>query len=411
MILGQISYLDCIVFLISLIPQLLYKVSPIQLLRVALEALPFVLFQLPYQYISERYFIPEPRRSPYVRQATYFQDLVIRIVRYAFANVPASVGRVFFSKNVALPFMRFRMLRHGYWDFPLPIHETQLQDEKSRGSVKGIWVNYDPESQHSLDSDDTSHPDIVVYYCHGGGFSMGSNWFYMEFLIAWIDLLKQIGYRHPAIFAPEYDLVPDSIWPKQRDQVRRGYSHVCSVTQDSSRVCVAGDSAGATLILSLLLGLAESSSSGDGGMSHNKPGLATLISPWCTINSPLHRNTSSDFLNASTLHTYGLQYAGSTQNLSNPLISPGTCEDLSWWSRASPKGGFCITYGSEEVFGPDIQQLVARLRKANVAVSVREEPGAVHAWPVVALFLGDTQAERQKGLKDLVGMIRRAIDP
>ena len=383
MILGQISYLDCVVFLISLIPQLLYNVPFFSLLKTGFDALPFLFLQLPYQYVHERYLTPESQRSPYVRQATYFQDLVIRVVRYAFANFDSSVGQVFFSKSVALPFVRFRMWRHGYHDFPISVREIDLGSNKPESKVKGIWINHDTEVE-------AEKPDLVIYYCHGGGFSMGSSWFYLEFLIAWVDLLKA-SYRRPAVFALEYDLVPDSMWPTQTEQVHRGYEQVLSVVENPSRICVAGDSAGATLILSLLLGLAEKT---DNASAH-KPGLATLISPWCTIFTPLHRNTSSDFLNSNTLHQYGRQYAGSSQYLDHPLVSPGDCVDLLWWTRASPAGGFCITYGSEELLGPDIKALTARLRNAEIAVSVREEPGQVHAWPVVALFLGDTQEKRQ----------------
>lgn len=42
MILGQISYLDCLVFLIVLAPQLLLHVNIIELLTCVLKALPFV---------------------------------------------------------------------------------------------------------------------------------------------------------------------------------------------------------------------------------------------------------------------------------------------------------------------------------------------------------------------------------
>lgn len=42
MILGQISYLDCLVFLIVLAPQLLLHVNIIELLICFLKALPFV---------------------------------------------------------------------------------------------------------------------------------------------------------------------------------------------------------------------------------------------------------------------------------------------------------------------------------------------------------------------------------
>lgn len=42
MILGQIAYVDCVVFLIFLIPQLLLRVNFFELVKVAVEALPFL---------------------------------------------------------------------------------------------------------------------------------------------------------------------------------------------------------------------------------------------------------------------------------------------------------------------------------------------------------------------------------
>ena len=43
----------------------------------------------------------------------------------------ASIGRVFFSKEVALPFMKFRMLRNGYLRSPIRWEEIQ-------GKVRGL---------------------------------------------------------------------------------------------------------------------------------------------------------------------------------------------------------------------------------------------------------------------------------
>ena len=42
MILGQIAYVDCLVFLVFLVPQLLLRVNILELLGVALQALPFL---------------------------------------------------------------------------------------------------------------------------------------------------------------------------------------------------------------------------------------------------------------------------------------------------------------------------------------------------------------------------------
>lgn len=109
------------------------------------------VFQLPYQLTRERYYTKRTKRSPFTRNATFFQDLVIRCVRYAFAHIPASIGRVFFSKWVAYPFFRFRLLRHGYLHCPMYYREI------IRHGAKGLWIIGD---QHS-------DPDIVIYYAHG----------------------------------------------------------------------------------------------------------------------------------------------------------------------------------------------------------------------------------------------------
>jgi hypothetical protein len=142
MILTQISYLDCLVFLIFLAPQLLFHVGLWRTARWLIGAIPllgahkmsshqtkFLLIilkavELPFGFVKERYFTPFKARSPFVQRATLFQDLVIRCVRYAFACMPAYIGRVFFSKAVALPFLRFRMLRHGYLQSPVKWHEV-----------------------------------------------------------------------------------------------------------------------------------------------------------------------------------------------------------------------------------------------------------------------------------------------
>ncbi|KAI4204810.1 MAG: hypothetical protein LQ350_000876 [Teloschistes chrysophthalmus] len=242
---------------------------------------------------------------------------------------------------------------------------------------------------------------------------MGSSYFYLEFLLAWLEILQKDGYHNPAIFALEYTLVPDQTYPLQLQQTVAGYEHLCSITKDPGRICLAGDSAGATLQLSLLLYLSKASFPGRESEEQQQrmPGFATLISPWPTLVTPRNRDTPSDYLNAESLHLYGRQYAGSTSNLKDPLVSPGVCKDGEWWTRASPSGGFCFMYGSEEVFGPEVRDLIALLRRNGCAVRVREESGQVHAWPVVSLFLANTLGERTKGLRDLTKMVREVIEP
>lgn len=398
MILGPVSYLDCVAFCAFLTPQLIIHVGLLETVLVVLQCLPFLLLELPFKFIRERYFVGYDKQSPFVQKASPFEDLVVRCVRYAFANIPPTVGRVFFSKSVVLPFLKFRMLRHGY--LRSPIHWHEYKDKR----FKGLWIIKDPMTR----------PDICIFYSHGGGFSMGSTYFYLEFLLTWLSLLSDSGYQNPAIFALEYTLVPDASFPTQLEEAIAGYEHVLSTVGDPNRICVSGDSAGAAIVLSSLLHLANISRhlekmDGTGTWRLTKPGMAVLISPWVTLVSGRHHNTASDYLDARNLHQYARQYAGEKVSVNDPLLSPGNCRDISWWKSAVPSKGMFIVYGAEEVFAPEIADLVKFFEKNDIKVDSREEKGGIHAWPVACLFLSNSLADRQKGLESLVEEIRDNI--
>ena len=244
---------------------------------------------------------------------------------------------------------------------------------------------------------------------------MGSSAFYLEFLLSWHGLLVEAGYKNPAIFGLDYTLVPDASFPAQLHETVHSYDHVISLAGDASRVCVSGDSAGATLILSLLLHLANPSvatkQQAISGLSRDldKPGMAVLISPWPTLVSHQYKNTTSDYLDERALQTYSAQYAGSESAVTNPLASPGSCKDIAWWKKASPAGGIFVTYGQEEVFAPEIRDLVKLLEGAGILVGAEAEAGGIHAWPVASLFLSSSTEQRLKGLRGIVIKVKEGI--
>ncbi|KAJ8613328.1 hypothetical protein MRB53_037015 [Persea americana] len=142
MLLGQISYLDCLAFIVFLVPNLLLQVSIFELLKCAFFAVPYICKSTDPIYISvadtresnthasgsffyERLLVSHKDRSPFVQHATWFQDVVIRCVRYAFANIQASIGAVFLGKATALPFLYFRLLRHGLLRSPIHWEEVR----------------------------------------------------------------------------------------------------------------------------------------------------------------------------------------------------------------------------------------------------------------------------------------------
>jgi len=362
-ILGPISALDCIAFCVFLAIQLPLQVGLFETLRCLIPCLPFLLVKLPLQFLTTRYLTASQRQPPFVTTASAFEDFVIRCVRYAFANIPPKVGRVFFSRSVALPFLRFRLLRHGW--LHSPVHWREY-DGGERKRFKGLWVIQDP----------TKRPDVCIFYCHGGGFMMGSSYFYLEFLLTWLSLLSESGYKNPAIFSLEYTLVPDACFPTQLNQSVAAYEHVSAMLGgDTSRICVAGDSAGAGIVATLLFHIARPEVKPRRSMSYEtselleRPGYAVLISPWVTMVSKFHQNTDSDYLEANHLHGYAKQYAGGAELVEDPLISPGSCRDVTWWKEAFPSRGVHVTYGAEEMLAAGVCNLVDFLERNNFKIT------------------------------------------
>jgi acetyl esterase/lipase len=249
---------------------------------------------------------------------------------------------------------------------------------------------------------------------------MGSAYFYLEFLLVWHHLLVQAGYQNPAIFALDYTLVPEGIYPRQINETLEGYKHVLDTVKDASKVCVAGDSAGGALILSLLQELgAKSSIQKERGVKTDVQGslaapesptlplprLATLVSPWVTLVTNSHYPSSVDYLDRQTLWRFAHEYAGETMVSQHPA-SPGNCLDDGLWRAARPERGYYVIYGEEEVFGPDIEGFVKRQGQLGIETTSYKIRGGIHAWPVASLFLCSTAEKRLDGLKHLVREIK-----
>lgn len=249
---------------------------------------------------------------------------------------------------------------------------------------------------------------------------MGSSYFYLEFLVSWIHLLHISGFKNPAILALEYTLVPEACYPTQLNQAISGYQYILRNLTRSTRVCISGDSAGATLMLSLLLHLSHSTATAS---PTTKPAMAILISPWTTLLSDNNQNTKSDYLDKQSLELYARQYAGADSIIHDTIASPGDCHDLSWWKRATPSRGYFFMWGKEEVFAPEVRRMLGMLRrvskrdvianggggKTRAIVEGEEAEGGIHAWPVASLFLSSTTDHRLKGLRSIVRRIRERM--
>lgn len=228
----------------------------------------------------------------------------------------------------------------------------------------------------------------------------------MEFFLALHSLLLEAGFKNPTVFGLEYSLAPDKAHPTQINEVILGYKKVIEYAKDASKVCVAGDSAGGALTLSLLLHIAGQGKTGKASaVALPRPRLATVISPWVTLISTLHSSSSVDYLDRYMLWKYAYAYAGAELVHSAPA-SPGSA-DKKLWKAACPERGYIVTYGGDEVLAGDVEAFIKLQTAGGAEVSTFVEEGGVHVWPVAAMHLSATNERRLAGIRSITREIRK----
>lgn len=137
----------------------------------------------------------------------------------------------------------------------------------------------------------------MILYLHGGGYFSSSTDCYLLFLLRLAETIVRGG-KTVSIFALEYDLAPEHVFPTQLRQAGAAYRWLVrpgsegGVGVQPGRLLLGGDSAGGHLSLSLLVDLQQPYASAEldrrtavNGTKHSiKPGLGLfMISPWLSL--------------------------------------------------------------------------------------------------------------------------------
>ncbi|MCH8814938.1 MAG: alpha/beta hydrolase [Chloroflexi bacterium] len=244
--------------------------------------------------------------------------------------------------------------------FPTPDDVTC--EKVDADGVPGEWI-----------SAPGADPETVVYYLHGGAYSVGSVNSHRQ-LIA--NISRATGAR---AFAIDYRLAPENPFPAAIEDATKAYRWLLNRGIDPARVVLAGDSAGGGLAAATLLSLRDA---GD-----PLPAAAVLISPWTDMEGlGESMKTKADvdpMIAPDTLGEGASAYLGGADPR-NPLASP-IHADL---SGLPP---MLIQVGGSEVLLDDSTRLAAKAEADGVDVTLEVWDEMIHVWHFFAVMLPEGQ--------------------
>ena len=210
----------------------------------------------------------------------------------------------------------------------------------------------------------------VILYLHGGAYALGSIKVYREFLARLAAACKL------KVLAIDYRLAPEHPFPAALEDSVSAYHWLLANGFSSSKIVIAGDSAGGGLALSALVLLRDDNEA--------LPACAICISPW--VNLAFTResinNNNDPILNPHILGVYANYYAGNNPP-NAPLISP-IYADL----KGLPP--LLIHVGTDEILFEEAIQFTENARQANIEVVIETWEGLFHGYHIIP-FLPETK--------------------
>jgi monoterpene epsilon-lactone hydrolase len=215
--------------------------------------------------------------------------------------------------------------------------------------------------------------DRVIFYLHGGGYSIGSINTHREMISR---ISRAAGAR---AFAIDYRLAPEHPFPAAVEDSTKAYRWLVSSGVDPARLVIAGDSAGGGLTVATLVALRDA---GD-----PLPAAAVCISPWVDMEGVGESmKTKADLdpmIPADESHRAAKTYLAGADPRS-PLASP-------LYADLAGLPPMLIHVGTSEVLLDDSTRLADRARSAGVDVVLEPWEEMIHVWHYFASMLPEGQ--------------------
>ncbi len=152
---------------------------------------------------------------------------------YEFMHRPGSVWERTKFEGKTLPEIRAEMEQ-------LAIDGVKAYDDVTWapgtcGAIAGKWITPAVPSEK------------ILYYVHGGGFTLGSSAIPLPFLL---EMSHRLGIT---CFSADYRLAPEHTFPAAPDDAFAGYKALLELGYSPENIVLCGESAGATLVLDIPL--------------------------------------------------------------------------------------------------------------------------------------------------------------
>ena len=209
-------------------------------------------------------------------------------------------------------------------------------------------------------------PTRTVVYLHGGGYMGPISTFQVRYAGR---LARALGAR---VVLPDYPLAPEHTW---RDSFEPLVALAGRWAEEPGGAVLAGDSSGGGYALALAEAMRD----------RGLPQATHLVlhAPWVdlTMSAPgtVEADAVDPWLFLSKSKAYAAWWAGSTDDLARPEVSPGL-GDL----RGLPPA--LMFYGTRDLLAPACAVLARRAAEAGWDLTTVVEPDVMHVYPVLPLL-------------------------
>ena len=213
----------------------------------------------------------------------------------------------------------------------------------------------------------------VLLYIHGGGFISGSCETHRTHVAKFTS-----GTRLKSLLF-DYRLAPEHPFPAALEDCVEVYRWLLENGYDSRDLIVGGESAGGTLVLSLLLALKK--------QGIRMPKAAFSISPVTDLRCQAESfkyNAGKDIAPMGSWSLWTEMYIGDSDP-TLPLLSP----QMGDFSGLPP---LHICVGTHEIHLDDCENVAGKAKDQGVDVVLSKWPGMVHAFPILSPLFPEAKA-------------------